>query len=109
MGVSSSTRGLTGGGETPSAKVNTIEYVTINSTGNATDFGDLTQARVYGSQGTTNSIRGVFVGGKTPSIVATMDYVTIASTGTAADFGDLSEASQYMAAGSDSNGGLQSA
>lgn len=26
--------------------VNTIDYITINSTGNATDFGDLTVARM---------------------------------------------------------------
>ena len=39
-----STRGLFGGGTTGSAS-NVIDYVTIASTGNATDFGDLTVAR----------------------------------------------------------------
>jgi len=58
MGVSSSTRGLTGGGETPSAKVNTIEYVTINSTGNAADFGDLT-ATTAGAGGASDSHGGL--------------------------------------------------
>ena len=38
-----SARGVFGGGLTPS-NVNTIDYVTIASTGNANDFGDLTQA-----------------------------------------------------------------
>ena len=32
------------GGGSPS-NINTIEYITIGSTGNATDFGDLTSAR----------------------------------------------------------------
>ena len=36
--------GLFGGGNTGSAS-NVIDYVTIASTGNATDFGDLTVAR----------------------------------------------------------------
>ena len=42
--MSSSIRGLFAGGSTPS-NINTIEFVTIATTGNATDFGDLTVAR----------------------------------------------------------------
>ena len=40
-------RGLFGGGQrgNPAADVDTIDYVTIASTGNATDFGNLTLAR----------------------------------------------------------------
>ena len=38
------TRGIVGGGVTPSI-VNVIEYVTIASTGNAADFGDLSATR----------------------------------------------------------------
>ena len=41
----SQTRGLFGGGGTPT-KVNTIDYITIASTGNATDYGDLSEIRV---------------------------------------------------------------
>ena len=37
-------RGLFGGGRTPSYN-DTIDYITISTTGNAQDFGDLTQAR----------------------------------------------------------------
>ena len=43
----SSTRGIFAGGYTypsPSVTYNTIDYVTIVSAGNATDFGDLTYA-----------------------------------------------------------------
>jgi hypothetical protein len=46
--ASSSTRGVfAGGGSTNSSYVNIIEYITFASTGNATDFGDLTSARNY--------------------------------------------------------------
>ena len=47
-GTSSSTRGIFCGGYSPSpgvGTVNILEYVTITSIGNATRFGDLTQAR----------------------------------------------------------------
>ena len=42
----SSTRGVFGGGQTPT-KINTIQFVTISTTGNTTDFGDLTVARRF--------------------------------------------------------------
>jgi hypothetical protein len=38
-------RGVSGGGYVSPGKSNVIQYVTIANTGNATDFGDLTQAR----------------------------------------------------------------
>ena len=41
-GVSSDTRGCMGGG---TASSNVIDFITIASTGNATDFGDLSSAR----------------------------------------------------------------
>jgi len=47
-GASSSTRGVFGGGGEPlpsSVQLNTIDYVTIMTQGNAVDFGDLTTAR----------------------------------------------------------------
>jgi hypothetical protein len=78
------------------------------STGNATDFGDLTEAR-YIVASTSNSIRAVFGGGKAPSDSNVMDFVTIASTGNATDFGNLQTASAGRTNGqcSDSHGGLQ--
>ena len=39
--VSSPTRGVFGGGDTPGVKVNLIQYITISTLGNAADFGDL--------------------------------------------------------------------
>ena len=57
------------------ARVNTIDYVTIATLGNALDFGDLTQARFYPGACSSN-IRGVFGGGDTPSASDVIDYVT---------------------------------
>jgi len=94
---------LFGGGDTGSAS-NIIDYVTIASAGNATDFGDLTAARIYVAS-CSNSTRGLFGGGSGPSNV--IDYVTIASAGNATDFGDLTVARLALAACSNSNGGLQ--
>jgi hypothetical protein len=90
----SSTRGVFGGGNTgapasPGAN-NTIDYVTISSTGNAQDFGDLTAAREHGVGSCSSSTRGIF-GGGTP-LTNIIDFVTISSTGNAVDFGDLTVA-----------------
>ena len=45
---------------------NTTDYVTIATVGNATDFGDLTDARYVGGAA-SNSTRGLFAGGLDPS------------------------------------------
>ena len=42
--------------------VDRIQFVTVASTGNAQDFGDLTQDRHYAS-GVSNGTRGIFAGG----------------------------------------------
>ena len=113
--VSSSTRGVWFGGsiygpDAPAYTIyNVIDFITIASEGNATDFGDSRYA-VSGIHFTTatgsNSIRGVFGGGSTPTVQTEIQYITIATTGNASDFGDLS-ASKYNGAGaSDSHGGL---
>ena len=79
-------RGLYAMGQTPSV-TNVIGYFTIPTAGNATDFGDLTQARQWGGAGASRT-RAVWGGGSTPTKVDTIDYVTIASTGNAIDFGN---------------------
>ena len=76
------------GGDDPDGAVNVIEYITIGSTGNATDFGDLTQARTRQS-GASSSTRGICAGGDSSGKLNIIDYITIASTGDATDFGDL--------------------
>jgi hypothetical protein len=95
-GCSNGTRGIFAGGTTGGAPqggtgaVNIIDYITVSSTGDSTDFGDLTVTRER--PGTmANATRAVMCGGYAGGIIHNvMDYVTIASTGNAADFGDLS-------------------
>lgn len=100
-----SIRGVFGGGYTTPAEINTLDYISIGSLGNATDFGDLTVAR-QSLAACSSSTRGVFGGGGTPTRFNTIDYITIATTGNATDFGDLTAARVYLAACSSSTRGV---
>ena len=83
-----STRILFGGGATPSV-VNNIDIITVESTGDATDFGDLASLNYQGGGGNASSFsRGIFGIGKTPSSTNAIEYVQFSTTGNAADFGD---------------------
>jgi len=86
-GINDSTRGLFGGGQGPS---NAIHYVTIATTGDASDFGDLTTGRAYPLGGIGNGTRGI-IGGGSPLTVLTygLDYVNIQTKGNATHFGDM--------------------
>jgi len=88
------TRGLFGGGFTSPSVTNEIDFINVDSTGNAIDFGDLQQAR-RGIAGTASRIRGIFAGGRVPGDVNSIEFVTIASQGGGADFGDLTITSHY--------------
>ena len=99
--VSSSTRGIWGGGFAPS-QVNKIEFVTIATTANATDFGDLTAAR-SGCARAMSPTRGLFASGGNPSAVNTIDFITMATTGNATDFGDTTESGPNGLQGTSSN------
>ena len=91
---------------TPSATVtNVIEFLTIATTGNSADFGDITQARFAGT-GCGSATRGIIAGGQTPTYVNTIDYVTIASTGNATDFGDLTATLSFLGGASNSIKGI---
>jgi hypothetical protein len=111
-GCSNSTRGLFGGGTiagSGGAGTNVISYITIASTGNSTDFGDLTVVRNLVAA-CSDSVRGVFAGGTQPGggspAVNVIDYVTIATTGNATDFGDLTVARASLAGCSSGHGGI---
>ena len=98
-------RALFMGGQTPSLQT-TIDFINMVAPGDATDFGDLTQARTA-CRGASNTTRCVFMGGMTPSTVNTIDYITIGSTGNATDFGDLTYTTTAGAGGnSNGHGGL---
>ena len=80
-------RGVCLGGATPSPN-DTIDYITISTAGNATDFGNLT-ATIQQNAAFSSRTRGVSAGGEDPSATDVIDYITIASTGNALDFGNL--------------------
>ena len=100
------TRGIFAGGRKYDGSwsySNIIDYVTIGSAGNATDFGDITNNRAYGA-GAADGTRGLFLGGYTASGNSnTIDYITIASTGNATDFGDLTAARDQGGGACDGN------
>ena len=99
--VSSSIRGCVGGGfvstsTSPHTVSNVIDFVTIASTGNAADFGDM-QDTSYHYATASNQTRGLFAGGYRPNnsaVVNTIDLITIATTGNASNFGDLVNATR---------------
>ena len=104
----SSTRMLICGGRdyTPSAaNTNVIEFITIATTGNSQNFGDLTSAR-SGGTGCSSATRGVIVGGRTPTVLNTIDFVTIASAGDATDFGDLTAVNAFLGGANNSIKGI---
>tara|TARA_R100001594_G_scaffold64149_1_gene98438 strand:- start:968 stop:2026 length:1059 start_codon:yes stop_codon:yes gene_type:complete len=100
-----SARGVQGGGYNGTTYVNTLEYITIATTGNATDFGDLTTI-LQAAASMSSPTRGVFAGGFSSDEVNTMQYITIATTGNAQDFGDISAKKQAIAGLSNSTRGL---
>jgi len=94
-GCSSSTRGVINigkSGVSPSTvKSNIMEYLTISTTGNTTDFGDNDTDNIQRGS-CSNSIRGLVFGGYQPGPTTyknEISYFTIATTGNGADFGDL--------------------
>ena len=83
-----------------------VDYITIASTGDALDFGDLLAATNQPG-GASNNVRGVVCGGYQPSISNVIQFFTIASTGNGTDFGDLIVNRAYSGACADSSGGVQ--
>ena len=97
-------RGIFAGGFNALDVYDEIEYITISSIGNATDFGDLTElTRSAGATSNGTNQRGVFGGGSTQVIqYNVISYITISSIGNATDFGDLTALSDGL--GGASNG-----
>ena len=85
---SNAIRGIFAGGVTP-ANQGTIDFVTIASAGDASNFGDLNSTPIS-SMAMASTTRGIIGGGyPTPANTNIIDFITIASTGDAQDFGDL--------------------
>ena len=93
--VNSSTRGIFYGGNpnTGAAWFNTIEFITMTTTGNAADFGDLSLT-CGDCHGGGNATRGIIQLGYVASPAAysnILEFVTIATTGNSINFGDLTQ------------------
>jgi len=78
-------RAVIGGGDNPS-DTNVLDKIEIGTTGNAIDFGDLSNVREQ-NYAASSSTRGLFAAGKSD---ANIDFVTISSGGGANTFGSLS-------------------
>jgi hypothetical protein len=102
------TRGLFGGGGTPSGSTSdVIQYITIDTLGDAQDFGDLSGARNGSAQGAASRTRAVFGGGSTaPTRLNIIETVEFASTGDATDFGDLTVARAELSSVSNQTRGV---
>jgi len=86
----SSTRGISGGGAQPTIR-NFLDFITIATESNSTDFGDL-QSSKRDIGALSNQTRGIWTGGNpgsSPNTTDQIDFVTIASAGNAQDFGNL--------------------
>ena len=84
-----------------------MDFITIATTGNATDFGDLNEENDEGS-GCSNSTRMLATGGSNSgsSNINTVQYLSIITGGSSADFGDLTQGRQHHTALSNAHGGL---
>ena len=78
------TRGIWAGGRSQ----NVIDFVNVDTTGDALDFGDLSVNHVEGFA-TGSRARGII--GGTLSYGNLVEFITFASTGDSTDFGDLSQ------------------
>ena len=97
-------RGLFYRGYTGSANSDVIDYVTIPSTGNAIDFGDMATLNEYDGRSCANPTRYVHSGGSSADNV--IQFVEIATTGNTQDFGDLVVGRRGHASISNGHGGL---
>jgi hypothetical protein len=95
--VSNTTRGIFAGGDDfVTYSLNSIEYVTIQSTGTAVDFGDLYQATRVTATGNSTT-RGIFAGGDAgPAFTNVIQFITTSTLGNSADFGDISVTRQSV-------------
>ena len=91
---------------------NTIDYVTIATLGNATDFGDSLLGG-FGCGGSSPTRGGAGGGyfqnaptGEVGGFTNIIDFVEIATTGNAVDFGDTTNVVRHIKGGSNGHGGL---
>ena len=103
-------KSLLSGGKNPSM-TNAIDFITISTTGNGTDFGDMTYTNNRDGASGSSKTRGIIGAGGDPGAspyakTNIINFVEIATTGNAADFGDLTIGRNHMAGCTNGHGGL---
>ena len=96
--------GHTGGG----TRSDVIDYITVSTLGNATDFGNLvtTKSNVAGFGSRTRGIAACGFHASSPNDRDELDYITYSSTGNATDFGNGTVARRAPAGCSSETRGL---
>ena len=99
-------RGVFAGGyaPNPASLRNIIDFIEIQSLGNAQDFGDLLSTNNGESGACSSSTRALYGGGQ--SNTQTITFITIASTSNATNFGDLITGRRSLSAVSSDTRGL---
>ena len=97
------TRMFFAGGTNGSSVVDVIQFITIQTLGNAQDFGNLTAAKQEGGA-LASRTRGFYFGGD-PALNV-IEFITMASTGNASDFGDTVSTSKSGMGMSDQTRGV---
>ena len=89
------TRGIKAGGTKAASpgQMDTIDFITVSTLGNAQDFGNLSNIR-FGVAGSGSRTRAIYAGGYGVNII---EFNTYASLGNATDFGDRTIAAGYPA------------
>ena len=87
-------RGLIMGGYgSPDTSMEEIEYITISTLGNATNFGELTSGKQASYSGLGSRTSAFCAGGSTvPAGTNVIEKITISSTGNGVDYADLTAA-----------------
>ena len=95
-------RGVFGGGAS-----NAMDFIEIATTGDATDFGDLSETERLRPYSFASSTRGIIGGGRDhPNYWTSIDYITTSSGGGANDFGELIQGAWAGSGASNNTRGL---
>ena len=99
-------RAVVGGGGSPSY-VDTIDYFSINTIGNATDFGEMAEGSgSFTHAAVSDGNRGVFAGGQDSPTneLDRQEYITIGTLGNGTDSNELTHARTQIGCGAASDG-----
>jgi len=108
--ASNTTRGVFAGGNVP-GYTKTMDLITMQSLGNAIDFGDLAGTARQGlSTNVSSPTRAIYAGGRGPGspvpTVNEMSFIEFATTADSVDFGDISTAITFVRGASNSVRGI---